>query len=987
MAAAALCVARAAPAQLHDVKTGDRLAYALTGARVIAGPGRVFEPGSVVVRGGVIEAAGPENKIAIPADARVFDLKGKTVYAAFIDPYVSIDRLGGRHPRQPLDEEEPAGGAPGGAGGQGAAASRARSGAGAHPLSTVHAEERAVETLTLPDRVAESYRRAGFAVVVAAPQTGILRGRGAVVSLADGPISGRILLDEYGQFVTLEPERFDFANFGRAQIVYPMSKMGAVALVRQSLLDALWWRDASAAYAKHPAGQARPRFTAADAALVAAAEGRETVVFEATDVLSLLRAAKIAKEFRLKARYVGAGDEYRLAGEVAALKPDLVLRVDFPRPDRLESDDEWLDVPLERLRRIDRSPSNPRWMKDAGLTFSFTTFGLDDPEDFGRRVREALARGLSKDDALAAVTTVPARQIGLEGSLGTLDSGKIANIVVSSGEPFDEKANVAEIWIDGKRYEVPEKKTPGGAGRAGRGEGPAPHLGPASAEASAGKPLPGSSSAARSAKQEGEGADVRPLPARDDGPVAAPKAVVVRGATVWTQGPAGILEGADLLAVDGKVVAVGRNLAAPAGALEVDGRGKHVTPGIIDAHSHTAGDGQINEVGSNVTAEVRIQDVLDPFDEAIYRELAGGTTTANVLHGSANAIGGQNQIVKWRRGAGPDTLVFAGAPEGIKFALGENPKQSNFPPGPGRPLRYPQTRMGVANLIRERFLAARDYRKRQEEYKKLVLRSGSGGGAASSVVPPAKDLQLEAIAEILEGKRQIHCHSYVKSEILEMLRVAEEFGVKVATLQHILEGYKVADEIARHGAGASSFSDWWAYKFEVYDAIPYNGALMRERGVVVSFNSDSDELARRLNFEAAKAVHYGGVPPEAALAFVTSNPAKQLGIEKRVGSLEAGKDADFVVWSGDPLATSSMALETWVDGKKEFDRAADLARRPARDKERADLIAKAKKMNESSRPAAAEAPAGKPGGPPRSEEKEKPPAAKPPEPAAPRPTE
>ncbi|MGH9400208.1 MAG: amidohydrolase family protein [Thermoanaerobaculia bacterium] len=926
LAATALGLALAARATPREVRSGDRLAYALTGARVIAAPGRVFDPGVVVVRGGVIEAAGADGKVAIPADARVFDLKGKTVYPAFIDPYVATDRLGGRRPRQPQDEEEPAGAAPGGGGGQAGGTARAPSGPGAHPISTVRAEERAIDTLTVPERVAESYRRTGFAVVVAAPQAGILRGRGAVVSLADGPMGGRILLDEYGQFVTLEPERFDFATFGRANVVYPMSRMGAVALVRQAFLDALWWRDASAAYAKHPSGQARPRAVTADAALVAAAEGRETVVFEATDVLSLLRAARIAKEFKLKARYIGAGDEYRLGDEVAALKPDLVLRVDFPKPERLESDDEWIDVPFDRLLRIDRAASNPKWMKDAGLAFSLTTFGLDDPEDFGRRVREALARGLSKDDALAAVTTVPARQIGLEGSLGTLDAGKIANLVVSTGEPFDQKAKIAEIWIDGKRYEVPERRFPAGAAGAA-----------ARAAAAERTPEP----------------DVRPRPERDGGPVLSPKAVVVRGATIWTQGPAGILEGADLLTVDGKVVAVGRNLTAPAGAIEVDGSGKHVTPGIIDAHSHTGGDGQINEVASNVTAEVRIRDILNPFAESIYRELAGGTTVAIVLHGSANAIGGQTQIVKFRRGGGPDTMVFAGAPEGIKFALGENPKQSNVPTAPGRPLRYPQTRMGVANLIRERFLAARDYRKRQEEYRKLAAVKGA------LPVPPARDLQLEAIAEILEGKRVIHCHSYVKGEVLEVLRVAEEFGVKIATLQHILEGYKVADEIAKHGAGASTFSDWWAYKFEVYDAIPYNGALMRERGVVVSFNSDSDELARRLNFEAAKAVHYGGVPREAALAFVTSNPARQLGIEKRVGSLEAGKDADFVVWSGDPLATSSVALETWIEGKKEFDRAADLMLRPAHEKERADLIAKAKKMIEPARPA----------GPPRTDEK------------------
>ncbi|HEY4230068.1 MAG TPA: amidohydrolase [Thermoanaerobaculia bacterium] len=429
---------------------------------------------------------------------------------------------------------------------------------------------------------------------------------------------------------------------------------------------------------------------------------------------------------------------------------------------------------------------------------------------------------------------------------------------------------------------------------------------------------------------------MRPPPAREAGPVAAPAAVVVRGATVWTQGSAGILENADLVVSGGKVVAVGKNVTAPAGALEIDGRGKHVTPGIIDAHSHTAVDGDVNEGTHNVTAEVRIRDVLQPLDVAIYRELAGGTTVANILHGSANAIGGQTQIAKWRWGGGPDDLVFVGAPEGIKFALGENPKQSNWRnPAP----RYPRTRMGVAELIRERFQAARDYRRRQEEYRKAAAGKEAKG---ADLIPPRPDLQLEAIAEILEGKRQIHCHSYRKDEILQMIRTAEEFGVRVATFQHVLEGYKIADEIARHGAGASGFSDWWTYKYEVIDAIPYAFPLMRERGVTVSFNSDSDELARRLNIEAAKAVKYGNVPPADALAFVTSNSAKQLGIADRVGSLEAGKDGDFVVWSGDPLSTTSIALETWIEGRKYFDRAADLAARPALEKERADLVAKAK---------------------------------------------
>ena len=890
-----------------EVRSGDRYAYALTGARVLAAPGRVVENGIVVVRGGVIEAVGPRGT-AIPADARVFDLKGRVVHAAFIDPYVPADRLAGRRPRGPSDEEEAAEAAPG-PGRPGATTSSV-----APPANPVRPEDRVIDTLRIQDRVADTYRRLGFAVVAAVPSSGILRGRAAVVSLGDAPMESLVLAGERGQCVSLEPERFDFATFFRA--VYPASKMGAVAVTRQRLLDALWWRDAEAAYARRSAGQARPHRDAGAAALVAAAEGREPVIFEATDVLSLLRAGKIAREFKLKALYVGAGDEYRLRDQVVAMRPDLILRVDFPKPYRLDDESEWLDVPIERLRRMDRAPSDPKWMRDAGVTFSLTTAGLENAEDFPARVREAMARGLSKEDTLAALTMVPARQLGFADRLGTIEAGKIADLAVETGEPFAEGSRVTEVWIDGKRHELPEKRRP--EGPRGSAEG---------LRAAEGKPLP---------------PDVRPSPGPEAVALAAPKAVVVRGATIWTEGPQGILENADMVVANGKVAAVGKGLPAPAGALEVDGRGKHLSPGVIDCHSHTAIDGNVNELTHNVTAEVRIKDVIDPLDVAVYRELAGGTTTANVLHGSANAIGGQNAIVKWRWGGGPDDFLFSGAPEGIKFALGENPKQSNF--NNPRP-RYPATRMGVANLIRERFLAARDYRKRQEEYRKAAAVKGA------SPVPPEPDLQLEAIAEVLEGKRAIHCHSYRKDEILEVIRVAEEFGVRVATFQHVLEGYKVADEMAKHGAGGSTFSDWWAYKPEAYDAIPYNGALMRERGVVVSFNSDSDELARRLNWDAAKAVKYGGVPPAEALAFVTINPARQLGIEKRVGSLEAGKDADFVLWSGDPLSSNTVALETWIDGKKYFDRAEDLARRPALEKERADLVAKAKKMLESERAA------------------------------------
>lgn len=414
-----------------------------------------------------------------------------------------------------------------------------------------------------------------------------------------------------------------------------------------------------------------------------------------------------------------------------------------------------------------------------------------------------------------------------------------------------------------------------------------------------------------------------------------PEHILVQGATVWTSGKAGRLENADLLVHRGKIRRVGQGLKAPKGALVIDARGFHVTPGLIDAHSHSAIVGNLNESTNITTSEVRIEDVIDSEAQAIYRELAGGLTTANQLHGSANSIGGQNGVIKLRWGALPKDLLMEGAPSGIKFALGENPTRAN---GGGPTPRYPQTRPGVERSIRERFEAARDYREKV---------STSETPADPATAPARQDLQLDALVEILDGERLVHAHSYRADEIVMLIRLAEDFGFRISSFQHVLEGYKVADEIAAHGAGASTFSDWWAYKYEVIHAIPYNGAIMHDRGVVVSFNSDDADLARRMNLEAAKAVRYGGVSEEEALKFVTLNPAIQLGIDDQVGSLEEGKDADFVIWSGHPLSTYTICQQTWIDGRKYFDREADLAAREALAAERAALMAKVKALDEA----------------------------------------
>ncbi len=414
-----------------------------------------------------------------------------------------------------------------------------------------------------------------------------------------------------------------------------------------------------------------------------------------------------------------------------------------------------------------------------------------------------------------------------------------------------------------------------------------------------------------------------------------PSTVLFKNATIWTCGPAGVLHDASVLVRDGRIEAVGATVAAPPGAVVIDCRGRHLSPGLIDCHSHMATDGGINESTQSVTAEVRIGDFIDATDVNIYRQLAGGVTSSHILHGSANTIGGQCQAIKLRWGALPEALKFAEAPPTIKFALGENVKQSNWERNSGR---YPQSRMGVDEVMRDSFQAARHYQADWARWK-----------SAPQGAPPRRDLELDALVEVLEQKRWVHCHSYRQDEILALLRTLEGFEVRVQTLQHILEGYKVADALRKHGAMGSSFADWWAYKFEVIDAIPHNGALMHNAGVVVSFNSDDRELARHLNHEAAKAVKYGGVPPVEALKFVTLNPAKQLRVEHLVGSLEAGKQADIVVWSGDPLSVMSRCEQTWVDGRKYFDREEDLGMRKRAATIRATLVQKILASGESMR--------------------------------------
>ena len=419
-------------------------------------------------------------------------------------------------------------------------------------------------------------------------------------------------------------------------------------------------------------------------------------------------------------------------------------------------------------------------------------------------------------------------------------------------------------------------------------------------------------------------------------PASAQEAVTaITNATIITV-TNGVIERGTVVIRGSKIAAVGANVPVPSGARVIDASGKYLFPGIIDSHSHSAVDGSVNEVSLPNTGMVRMADAMTAADPSPYRQLAGGTTTALILHGSSNAIGGESQIAKWKVGRPVSDWIVKDAPRTIKFALGENPKSANFRPPAGTERQYPATRMGVEEVIRKSFVDARDYMTRWEDYEARRKRG-------ENAIPPRRDLLMETMADILRGRIDIHSHGYRSDEFLMLLNAAEEHGFKVKVFQHVLEGYKVAREIAAAGTGAGTFIDWWGYKAEAYDATPYNVSLLVRNGVLTSVNSDSDELARHLNHDAAKAMKYGGLTEDEAMRLCTINPARQLGLDHRIGSIEAGKDADLAIWNGHPLSTYSRVDTTFIEGEIYFDRQRDLEMRAERAKEKAELLAKEEK--------------------------------------------
>ncbi len=916
-------------APLGDILHVNPRVFVLKNAHVHIEPGKSITQASISIRDGIIEAVG--SKIAIPADATVLDMKGADIYAGFIDGWFEV-KTGDVQPTS-------------------------RS----HWNDLVHPQWVASDYYAYEDSVVKNLHSQGFTQIHAVADDGIFRGQSSLIDLdAEASITA--------PFVS---QVMDYKVRERGSMDYPRSLLGTIAVMRQTLYDAEWYGKSQTIYAKYPDKNESITENLALDILDNARLNKTPFLIKTGHETAANRAIEFAQEFDLNLWLLGSGFEYRRLSDIAQANPFIILPLNFPGKPDITNPQRALQYATEQLKHWDMAPDNAQKLVKSGLSIAFTATGLKNPQQFRKNLILSVQRGLSEDAALSALTTHPALRFGLSNTHGKIKAGYQANFVVVDGNYFDESNSIKAVWIRGNEYEIESESElllPGKwdfslNGLNGQLEfkgKPSKLSGTITIDTNVvdlkhlnldgnqftwsmkmnAKVFPGvtrftgkiehdnllgiatSSSGATfswgatnfRAAEDQKSIKVSASSLAVDYPEGAfgfeniparVHSVFINDATIWTSGPGGILKEWDMLVIDGKISKLAQNIEIPRdNDVLIDGRGKFITPGLIDAHSHTAA-ASINESAQSVTSEVRIQDVLDPDDISIYRQLAGGNTTINILHGSANAIGGHNAVIKLRWGSNAQDLILRAAPPGIKFALGENVKYDRYFK------RYPQTRMGVEQIIRDAFTRARDYKNNLDTYaKKSKWRK--------TLIPPRKDLELDALVEVLDGKRLLHSHSYRQDEILMLMRVAEDFGFTIATFQHVLEGYKVAEKMVEHGAGGSSFTDWWAYKIETYDGIPYNGALMQDVGVLVSFNSDDDEIARRMNLEAAKGVKFGGMSEIEALNTVTINPAKQLKIDKWVGSLEEGKDADFVVWTGHPLSTQSICTETWIDGRQYF---------------------------------------------------------------------
>ena len=926
-------------------------AYALTNATVYVDGGYQSES-TVLMREGYIVEIGESSELGLPDGYFEIDLQGKFIYPGFIDLYTEYG----------IPEAEQI----------------QRSGAGENLFSenkafnvndAVRPQFRASEAFSPDEKTRELYRKAGFSSVLSARLDGIARGTSALITLGDENANESIVLPDAAAHYSLSK--------GSSTQSMPSSLMGAIALLRQTYLDAQWFK------------QQQPRpFT--DESLEAFNRNQSLPqIMESNNWQQALSLDKVGDEFDTQYLFKTQGDSYKRTDLIKATNATLIVPVNFPEPPDVSDAFESDSVSLVELKHWGLAPYNLAKLSDAQIPFVITSHGAQD--SFWNQLRMAVENGLPENEAIAAISSTPAQILGLD-NLGQLVPGAHANLVVSSDNIFNQDSRLLQNWIRGKQYvleqalderegnyrlaigqtsldlaitisdgkpraseitEADEKKNLSidlsdglislsyndeagtvrlngwptdsgwqGSGQLANGSWQEWQLSKLTTDASQ-ENAPSDSD--DELEKEAPATLTYPFQAYGRTTIPTAQDFVVRNALVWTLEEQGNVV-TDVLVRDGKIAAIQDGVNAD-NAIEIDGDGRHLTPGIIDEHSHIALF-NINEGATN-SSMVRMKDVVNAEDVNIYRNLAGGVTAAQLLHGSANPIGGQSALIKMRWGKPAPELLIEDADEFIKFALGENVKRSRSPGS----IRYPQTRMGVEQVFVNAFSQAREYGKAWDAYNNLSRNQRRNTPA------PRRDLVDEAILEILRGERYVTSHSYVQSEINMLMHVADNFDFNINTFTHILEGYKVADKMAAHGAGGSTFSDWWGYKWEAFNAIPYNAALMHQAGVVTAINSDDAEMSRRLNQEAAKSIKYGGLSEIDALKLVTLNPAKLLHLEDRMGSIAVGKDADLVLWSDHPLSIYAIAEKTWVDGVGYYDRQEDMQLREQIAEERARLIA------------------------------------------------
>jgi imidazolonepropionase-like amidohydrolase len=933
--------------------------YAITNAKIYVSATETIENGTLIFKDGIIKKVG--KLLKLPKNCVEINMEGFTIYPGFIDAYSSLavkKRVSNKkNPYPQLSTLKP----------------------GPYYWNeAVHPETNAFELLEEdqlnPTRQKPSAKKSwlenGFTTINTHQNDGILRGTSCLINLSDAPLKQNIIK-------TKTANHFSFSK-GASKQSYPSSQMGAIALIRQFLYDAIWYKNL-------------PQKTIENYSFEAVlANYNLPNIFKVNNKLEVFRALKIAKEFGIEFIIKSAGDAYERIAEIKAFNPKLIIPLNFPKPYDLSDPFMARYITLHQLKHWEMAPYNPYILEKNRINFAFTLDGLKSKKEFIQNLRKAIKHGLSKTMALKALTQTPAEFLSVDDLVGTLEPGKFANFVVVKGDLFTD-GEIYETWVNGQLNQIKDRQQIDIRGDYDFKLGSVVY--PVKINGTIEKPKGTISSftlvtdsiknnvkmdtakSKMSIKIEGQQVSMSFMINDDvnqgvvqlngsyhsnlglfDGNALMPngqwikwngiknkdyknnnepitvevdtssinnifypnmaygfdslpksKSYFIKNATIWTNENEGVIKNANLLIVDGKIKSVNKsNIKIPNGTIIINAEGKHVTCGIIDEHSHIAISNGVNESGQAVSAEVSIADVVRSNDINMYRQLAGGVTCSQLLHGSANPIGGQSALIKLKWGYSPAEMLVKDADGFIKFALGENVKQSNW--GDYNRIRFPQTRMGVEQVFYDAFYRAIDYKKKWEEYNKLSDKQ------KQDVSAPRKDLELEVVLQILEQKRFITCHSYVQSEINMLMNVADSMGFTINTFTHILEGYKVADKLKTHGAGASTFSDWWAYKYEVNEAIPYNAAILHKMGIVTAINSDDAEMGRRLNQEAAKIVKYGGVSEQDAWKMVTLNPAKLLHIDDRMGSIKEGKDADIVIWSTNPLSINSKVEKTFIDG-------------------------------------------------------------------------